>query len=269
MRFRSNSLLWGLALLLGGVLILLFNFGTFDALRPGLEYVTAGVAILAGFGFLIYYAYDRTQWWPVLPGFTLIGVSAVIYLGTRGIARGETLVSLLLLAIALAFALVYIANPRDWWTIIPGGILLVVGLVILLSARLQITQLGTLLFVGFGIVFFLVYALGPRKREVWWALIPGTALVVSGLFIYVLTVGQEQFWAKAWPLLPILGGLFLVVRAILRARLQPTGAPEPPQPAESDAEAAEEPKTAVIELEGADGEEDAGTAAPAPEESAP
>ncbi|HEY63406.1 MAG TPA: hypothetical protein G4O02_02430 [Caldilineae bacterium] len=249
MRSRSNSWIWGLLLLLGGILILLFNFGVFDALRPWLEYVTAGVAALVGLGFLVYYAYDRTQWWPVLPGLTLLGVGAVIYLGTREIAQGEVLVSLLLLAIALAFAVVYIADPQNWWTIIPGGILLVVGGVILASPRLSADQLGTLLFVGIGLVFYLVYILGPRKREVWWALIPGTALLVSGLFIYVLTVGQEQFIVKAWPVVPALVGLFLLGRTFMPSRRPAEGAPGPSAPAEANAEPDEEAKVSVIELE--------------------
>ncbi|MCD6289961.1 MAG: hypothetical protein J7M34_05605 [Anaerolineae bacterium] len=256
MRQRVASFIWGILLLLGGILILLFNFGVFDALRPGLEYITAGIAALSGIGFLAYYAYDRSQWWPVLPGFTLISVGAVIYLGTRGGARGETLTSLLLFGIAAAFAIVYLADPKDWWVIIPSGILLIVGLTVLLSPRLSADVLNTLLFTGIGLVFFLVYLLGPTKREVWWALIPGTALIVSGLFIYVLTAGQEQFIAKLWPLVPILLGLLLLVREI--AHMRPTTTLPIATPDKSTEEAAgqstkpaapPEPEVAVIDEE--------------------
>jgi hypothetical protein len=247
----------GFLLLLGGILILLFNLGVLDLLQPGLEYVVAGLAAISGLGFLAYYAYDRAQWWPVLPGLTLIGVGAMIYLSTQEAARGEVLTSLLFLALAIAFAIVYLADPHNWWAIIPGGILLVIGAVVLLNQRLSPDLLGALLFVGIGLVFCLVYLLGPVKREVWWALIPGIALITSGLFIYVLTAGREQLLAKLWPLVPVGGGLFLLGRALARVRATPVEPIPPPTAAEPASPASippEEPvhppsKTVVIELE--------------------
>ncbi len=251
----------GALLFLGGVLVLLFNLGVFDGLRPELEYGIAGVAGVSGLGFLAYYAYDRAQWWPVLPGLTLLGASAAIYLGTRGAVRGETLASLLFLALAIAFAIVYLANRYNWWAIIPGGILLVIGLAVLLSQQLSFELLGTLLSAGSGLVFFLVYLLGPVKREVWWALIPGAALVISGLVIYSLTAGREQLLVQLWPLAPIAGGLFLLGRELTRPRAAPLSAsPTPSAQSKAGASApaprepaAASPLPAVFELEEPDG----------------
>ena len=250
MTARIRSLVWGITLSLGGVLILLFNLGVFDALRPGLEYFFAILASLAGLGFLGYYLRDRTQWWPVLPGFTLLGVAVMAFVSTVPGAPRESLTSVLFLALAAAFAVVYIADARNWWAIIPGGILLVLGVIILFSSRLTLNQSGVLLFVGIGLVFFLVYLLGPVKREVWWALIPGTALIVSGLFIYVLTEGQEQLLAKLWPLILIIGGLASLGRQLLSARAPSPGSM--PEPSDSTAEgegSKEASRTTVIELD--------------------
>jgi len=249
--------MWGVLLILGGILILLFNLGVLNTLRPGLEYVIAGLAAISGVGFLTYYAYNRSQWWPVLPGLTLIGVGAMIYLGTQGVARGEMLTSLLFLALAVAFAIVYLADPHNWWAIILGGILLVIGAVVPLGQRLPVDLLGALLFAGIGLVFCLVYLLGPVKREVWWALIPGTALIASGLFIYGLTAGREQLLAKLWPLVPMGGGLFLLGRTLFgthpRMAIPPsplTGAGATPQASTSSERAAASPsKVTVVEME--------------------
>ncbi len=270
---RFSSLSWGIALLLGGLLILLFNFGVFDVLRPGLEYIIAGLATALGLGFVGYYAYNRAQWWPVLPGLTFLGVAAMIYLSTQPGIRNETLTSVLFLALAIAFAIVYVANPHNWWAVIPGGILLVIGFIILLTPHLTVNQLGILLFVGIGLVFFLVYLLGPVKREVWWALIPGTALIVSGLFIYVLTEGREQLVAKLWPLMLILGGLVLIGRRLAHWRSAPSEAtpapaptspePSPELPAAEEQPPAGSPKTAVIEMDTLDQDD---TASQKPEE---
>ncbi len=218
----------GALLLLGGVVILLFNLGVFDQWRPALEYGVAGTAAIAGLGFLAYYIYDRAQWWPVLPGLTLLGAGATIYLGAREAVHSETLASLLFLALAIAFAIVYGSDRRNWWAIIPGGILLVIGLIVLLSQRLPFELLGALLFAGIGLVFFLVYLLGPAKREVWWALIPSAALVLAGLVTYSLTAGRGQWFGQLWPLIPIAGGLFLLGRELAKPRAAPASASSAP-----------------------------------------
>lgn len=219
---------WGALLLLGGVVVLLFNLGVLNGWRPALEYGIASAAGLSGLGFLMYYVYNRAQWWPILPGLTLLGAAATIYLGTREALHREALVSLLLLALAIAFAIVYMADRRNWWAIIPGGTLLVIGLFILLSQRLSFELLGALLFTGIGLVFFLVYLLGPAKREVWWALIPGVALVLSGLVTYSLTAGRGQLLAQLWPLIPIAGGLFLLGRELTRPQVASVNASSVP-----------------------------------------
>ncbi|MCS7219738.1 MAG: hypothetical protein RML36_12505 [Anaerolineae bacterium] len=216
---RYTRHIWGALLLVSGALALLFNLGIFDRIRPELEYGIASVAGASGLGFLAYYIYHRAQWWPILPGLTLLGASAMIYLGAREAVHSEALASLLLLALAIAFAIVYGADRRNWWAIIPGGILLVIGLVVLLSQRLPFELLGVLLFTGIGLVFFLVYLLGPAKREVWWALIPGTALVLSGLVTYSLTAGRGLLFAQLWPLIPIASGLLLLGRELTKPRI--------------------------------------------------
>lgn len=241
---RPSGLWWGVLLLTGGLLVLLFNFGVFDPIRPGLEYVIAGIAAATGLGFLAYYARDRAEWWPVLPGLTLLGAGGIVYLSTRGTWSGEALMGLLLIAIAIAFGVVYVANPRNWWAIIPGGILIVVGAVVALSRRWDTDLLGTLLFVGFGLVFLLVYVLGKPKREVWWALIPSAALIVSGFFIYVLTAGQEQIIAKLWPVLAILLGGWLIGRGLSARRRAPSEAAPPQEPSFDSQGAAAEPPEA-------------------------
>ena len=245
-RYRVH--VWGVLLVVGGMAILLFNLGVFDRLRPGLEYGIASATGALGLSFLAYYAYNRTQWWPALPGLTLLGAGLTIYLGTRAALHNETLAGLLFLALAIAFAIVYGTDRRNWWAIIPGGILLVIGLLVLLSQRLPFELLGVLLFVGIGLVFFLVYLLGPAKREVWWALIPGTALVLSGLVTYSLTVGRGQPLAQFWPLVPIAFGLFLLGRELAKSRVAQVGLfpSSPSDQPEEGMPASQEPATAQM-----------------------
>jgi hypothetical protein len=215
---KYGAFIWGILLILGGILALLFNFDVLRDLQPLVEYTLTGLGALAGLGFLIYYVYHRTEWWLVMPGVTLIGVSGMIYLSTWGSVPGETLTSILPLALAVGFASVYLINRSNWWAIIPAGILLVIGAVVLLRTQLSGETLTALLFTGIGLVFIVVYLLGPVKREVWWALIPGTALVGCGLFAYALTGGEGRLPAKLWPVVPLGGGILLIGRQIVRRR---------------------------------------------------
>ena len=76
--------------------------------------------------------------------------------------------------------------------------------------------LGTALFIGLGVVFFLLYLLGQR-RQLWWALIPGSVLVLFGLFLFSAGRSEQNLMLRWWPLLLPLLGAWLVWRAT-RAR---------------------------------------------------
>ena len=91
------------------------------------------------------------------------------------------------------------------------------GLVVGLSgsiARLEI--LGAILFAGLGLVFLLLgVAGGPQSR--YWAQIPGSILLLFGFFVLAgdSARGEEGlvWWARWWPLLPLLLGLVIGWRA--------------------------------------------------------
>ena len=91
--------------------------------------------------------------------------------------------------------------------------MLMLGATIALSSITEEpAALGTALFVGLGGVFFLLYLLGQR-RQLWWALIPGSVLVLFGLILFSASRGGQNFVLSWWPaLLPLLG-LWLIWRA--------------------------------------------------------
>ena len=108
---------------------------------------------------------------------------------------------------AMAFAHIYLLDRAErWWAIIPGGFMLMLGGTIALSSLTEEPAvLGTVLFIGLGAVFFLLYLLGQRW-QLWWALVPGSVLVLLGLFLFSVGLGQQNLPLRLWPvLLPCAG----------------------------------------------------------------
>ena len=249
---KRNTILWGGALLLTGVFLLLVNQHALDPYAPTWQYVVAALCGLGGIAFLILFVRDVVHWWPIIPAFTLLTVGVIIFLTTQTAAVvGEVLGSILFFGIALAFAVIFLLDRNRWWAIIPMGVLLLVSATTALSTfQVSSDVLSATLFIGMGFVFLLVYLLGPHKREVWWALVPATALVAFGLFTFVFSkaTGDLQLTVVSWwPALLVLLGVFLLVRgvAMLGGRTLPAAdLTLPPLPAPGELPAA--PSTAVI-----------------------
>ena len=249
MRRSRDSLIWGIILLLVGLGFLLWNFGVFDNFQGLAELVIAGLFALAGLGFLASYLAARKDWWKVIPGFALLAVGGIIFLGTRQVAA-EWIGMLLFLGIALAFAVIYFGDRTErWWALIPFGTMLVM-IVLLLLAGTGIAEeaLGAVLFGGMALVFFLVYLLAGDRSEFRWALIPATVLLVMGLVALAAAVVQtapnlEQAM-RLWPILLVVVGVFLLGLSLSRPARPARELPVEPTPADMPAA----PGTSVLEI---------------------
>jgi hypothetical protein len=117
--------------------------------------------------------------------------------------------------LALAFGHIYLtARAERWWAILPGGFMLVLAVVVGASSYVAATEtLAALLFIGLGLVFFLLYLLDGKRRQ-WWALIPGIVLVLFGvLALSAERVQQEGGLVRWWPLVLVAVGLLWGVQA--------------------------------------------------------
>jgi drug/metabolite transporter (DMT)-like permease len=205
--YRLNGLLWAIGLVASGVLILLFNFDVLGGDPPVARYGLAAAMALGGLGFFAAFLASRHNWWRLIPGWTLLALAGMVYIGTLANASPTLTAALLFLGLALAFGHVYLLRRDEhWWAIIPGGFMLVLGLVIVLSDILPLQMLGALLFAGMGLVFCLLYLLGDRRRQ-WWTLIPGAVLLIFGLFVLAQDGEGSNPLIRWWPLLLVLLGL--------------------------------------------------------------
>ncbi len=211
---RVNNLIWGVLLSLAGVGLLLFNLDVFVRFEPYVQYGAAALLGLLALLFVGGYLSARENWWRLIPGWTLIALTAMVYLTTLPALDQRITASVLFVGQAIAFAHIYLLDRAErWWAIIPGGFMLMLGGTIALSSVTEEPAvLGTVLFIGLGAVFFLLYLLGQRW-QLWWALVPGSVLVLLGLFLFSIGLGQQNLSLRLWPVLLPLLGVWLIWRA--------------------------------------------------------
>ncbi|MCO5211188.1 MAG: hypothetical protein M9936_15955 [Caldilinea sp.] len=213
---RLRSVGWGVLLMGSGVLLLLFEFGLLAPYSPLVQYILAGAFVLAAIIFFGTFARTPADWWRVIPGWTLLGLAAVLVMSTLAVDQ-RWLGATVFFGLALAFTHVYLLDRGSrWWALIPGGFLLVLGLVIGVSAWIpSIGTLALLLFGGLGAVFFLLFLLHRRQ---WWAVIPGGVLIVFAALIAAPEGSDTSPLLRWWPLLLVLAGIVVAIRGGRRTR---------------------------------------------------
>lgn len=204
----KSRALWGVLLIVGGILFLLDSLGIF-AVGAIVWPVLLGIASVA---FLIIFAMaPGSKWWAAIPGFVLLGLTGTILLDELAPRLADAWGgSVFLGGIALAFWAVYLVDMENWWAVIPGGVLLTLAIVAGLSENLEGIETGGVFFLGLGLTFALLALLPTGDGKLTWALIPAVVLFLMGLLI---TAAAAEFINYVWPAALILGGLYLLYRA--------------------------------------------------------
>lgn len=143
----------GVLLIIAGLFFLLQSLGII-ALSVS---VLSAVFAVAGLVFLSVFVSDRQNWWTAIPGFTLLGLAALLVLAESGEESAGSLGAATFLgSIALSFWLTYLTNREQWWAVIPGGAILSVAAVVGLSPIWEGSVLGGVLMLGLGLTFMLL-----------------------------------------------------------------------------------------------------------------
>lgn len=86
-----------------------------------------------GLPFFVGFALDYPHSWPLaIPGYALMAIGGLVLLAGR--LPGGLFAALVLLAIALPFAVAFLLDREKWWALIPAGVLSAVAMVMLLVA---------------------------------------------------------------------------------------------------------------------------------------
>lgn len=207
MKLFGSRVFWGVLLVLGGLALLLENLGIFRV--GGLVWgIILGVG---GLVFLSVYFENRTVWWPLIPGVTLLSICAAALLGAIFPSLGALINGAVVLGgIGLSFFIIYLVNRENWWAIIPAGVLVTLGIISMIEAGGFDVDTGGYFFLGIGLTFLLVAILPTPHGQMKWAMIPAVILLVMGILITAMAQDILKF---IWPLIVILLGGILLVRA--------------------------------------------------------
>jgi hypothetical protein len=212
MRIFGSRIVWGLLLIVGGLLFLLENLSILSI--SGLFW--AILFVLAGLAFLSTFYSDRAAWWAIIPGVVLLGLGVFIFLDQLAPGFSDVVGGAIFLGtISLAFWLVYLANRTNWWAIIPAGVMATLALVAGLSETVPGMEVGGIFFIGMGLTFALLGVLPDHRVNLRWAFIPAGILLVFGI---LLTAAAVNWFNYVWPALMILGGLYLLLRTYMFRR---------------------------------------------------
>lgn len=222
---KNSTLLWGLLLIALGSFFFLQATGILGALSS----LFWTLAFAAGGALFLYLfltgLHDR--WWAAIPGFTLMGLAAVIFYDKFAPPFFSDIGGAIFLgSIGLGFLAIFFTNRHLWWAVIPGGALMSVAGVVVASQFGDWINPGSVLFIGLGLTFALLGLLstylGVNLR---WAYIPAAVMLVLGLIVVTPFAGAANY---VWALTLIAVGAYLVLRQRRSsAALTPTQ-PAPP-----------------------------------------
>lgn len=210
---RTMNIVWGTIIILLGVLLLLITTDMID-ININASWL---FGILFFFAFLIfiglYISMQRSQFWPLIPGIIMLGLSLLILSEEIGL-RGTIGSGLFMLFIGLSFLAVYVLHSEHWWAVIPAGIVGSVSLVIMFGDLLGVG----LMFLGMGVTFIALYfiLLGTEDKH-WWPLIPGGILAFMGILF--LFFGPVEFGNYVLPIALIIVGIILIIQSLKKTGL--------------------------------------------------
>ncbi len=218
MNINRASLFWGVLLIGGGALALADQLGYIENLSPTLWiFVFAAVSLL---GFISYATSGLQQWWWLFPAGVFGGLAIIIALATNNV-NSAAVGSPLFFGLLLPFAAAYFTDrTRNWWALIPGGIMLFLALTTLMVDNVRGEWVGAMFLLLIALAFLFVY-LSNRTRT--WALLVayivgvlsiapmlaafgdtaayfGTVFLLAvALPFFILYFRGEQFW---WAIIP-------------------------------------------------------------------
>lgn len=200
------SIISGLLLVAAGVVFLL---GNLDIITLDWDLIIGPLFALGGLVFLLVFAVNTKDWWALIPAFVLIAIGMIVFMDeVIGGAADQWTGAVFLGMLGMAFVIIYIFHQEQWWAIIPGGVLLTLAGVTLVS---DTDFSGGLFFLGLALTFGLVYILPKPSGKSQWALYPAGILLAIGVLV---TLGEANVLNYVWPLALLLAGGYVLFRSL-------------------------------------------------------
>jgi hypothetical protein len=197
----------GILLIAAGVIFLLNNLGM---IALNWEMLIGPIFALGGLAFLVIFILNTNDWWALIPGFVLIAIGVISFMGQNMESVADRWSGAIFLGLlGLSFLLIYIFHRDNWWAIIPGGVLLTLAGVTLVPGEGVLS--GVIFFIGMAITFGLVYISPKPAGRLKWALYPAGILLLIGVLVYL---GAENLINYVWPVALLLIGGFILYKGL-------------------------------------------------------
>ena len=197
----------GILLITAGVIFLLNNLGV---ITLNWAVLIGPLFAIGGLVFVLVFILNTNEWWALIPGFVLMAIGLIIFMGERDIDfLGPWSGAIFLGFLGAAFFLIYITHHNHWWAIIPGGVLLTLAGVTLIAEREMLS--GVVFFLGLGVTFGLVYLLPKPAGKLKWALYPAGILTFVGILVLL---GVTKLFNFVWPVALLAAGGYVLFRAV-------------------------------------------------------
>jgi hypothetical protein len=176
MNVNKSSLFWGLLMIVGGGVALAQQFGYMDQLPDSAwMWVFAGVSLVA---LLSYITSGLKAWGWLFPAGVFGGLAVTVALATNNVDNAAV-GSPLFFGLLIPFAAAYLTDrTRNWWALIPGGVMLFLALTTLLVDNVGGEWVGSLFLFLIALSFFVVY-LNNHTRT--WALLVAYIMFVLSI----------------------------------------------------------------------------------------
>jgi hypothetical protein len=187
MKANRSVLFWGVLLIGAGVVALAQQLGYIQQFNdPQFWILVFSIISLAA---LIEYALSGwKQWGWLFPAGVFGGIALVITLAVNGV-ESAAVASPIFFGLLIPFAAAYLTDRvRNWWALIPGGIMLFMAFMMLVIDNVNGDWVGALFLLFFGLSFLIVY-LTDRTRT--WALLVAYIFGVVSLAPMLSAVGDK------------------------------------------------------------------------------
>ena len=113
--------------------------------------------------FLVAFLANRGAWWFLIPAYVILSVALMVGLIGLGVLEDLLIPAYIMMVIALPFFVVYFRDRKNWWALIPAGIMTITALSFLIAESLtQYVAPVVLILVG----VWLVYRQFTKKEAV-------------------------------------------------------------------------------------------------------
>ncbi len=173
MKVNKSGFFWGILLIIAGAYAILQQLGYTQQISPWVW--TAAFAVVSLMGLVSYALSGWKEWGWLFPAGIFGGLAITGALAIWGYDN-PAMASPLFVGLAIPFGAAYLTDrPRNWWALIPGGMMLFLALVTVLAENARGEWIGSLFLFLIAVSFLAVY-LGNRSR--WWALLVAYILAV-------------------------------------------------------------------------------------------